>query len=509
MNNRAQTTYRQIFKSTSLICGTQVITILIGVLRTKALAMLLGPSGVGIAGMYTSTMSLVGTFFGFGIRSAGVRQIAEAVGTGDETRVARTVMVLRRASLWSGVLGMVLAMALHRTLSRTTFGDAEYAGGMALVSLTLLLGGISDGQLALLQGMRKLKELAQCTILGAVFGALTSVALVYLFRERGIALYLVAGSAFAGLASWWLARKVPVKQVKLTLRATLSEARTLLALGGAFMISSLFSACSAYLIRILVRNEFGMDAVGLYTATVTLSSLYVGMVLSAMGADFYPRLTAVSKDNPLINRLVNEQTELGLLIALPGVLATLVFAPWIFAFFYSSAFLSATDIVRWQILGVGVRVVGWPLGFVLLAKGMARQFMFVELFFTALNLGLSLVCVRIWGLKGLGIAFLLLYLGYACGMLWVCRAVTGFGWSRRALLFMFGSTVAVILLLLTLACLPEAVGMVVGGAQAVLSALVCLYLVQRLLRINLIQVATSKCRSLLCGIREIPDSPPR
>ena len=46
-----------------------------------------------------------------------------------------------------------------------------------------------------------------------------------------------------------------------------------------------------------------------------------------MGADFFPRLTAVARDKPESNRLVNEQVEVGMLVAGPGVLAMLAFAP--------------------------------------------------------------------------------------------------------------------------------------------------------------------------------------
>jgi len=70
--------HRQIFKSTALIGGTQVINMGIGIVRTKALAMLLGPAGIGLAGLYTSAVGIVGAMSGLGINASGVRQIAEA-----------------------------------------------------------------------------------------------------------------------------------------------------------------------------------------------------------------------------------------------------------------------------------------------------------------------------------------------------------------------------------------------------------------------------------------------
>ena len=68
--------HRQIFKSTALIGGMQVVTLAIGVVRNKALALLLGRSGVGLAGLYLAATTLIGSLAGLGINSSGVRQIA-------------------------------------------------------------------------------------------------------------------------------------------------------------------------------------------------------------------------------------------------------------------------------------------------------------------------------------------------------------------------------------------------------------------------------------------------
>ena len=87
-----------------------------------------------------------------------------------------------------------------------------------------------------------------------------------------------------------------------------------------------------------------------------LGGLYVGFILQAMGTDFYPRLTAVSKDNAECNRLVNEQAQISLLLAGPGVIATLTLAPLVIALFYSPAFQTAVTLLRWICLGMTLRV---------------------------------------------------------------------------------------------------------------------------------------------------------
>ena len=65
----------------------------IGPVRTKAIAVLLGPTGVGLFGLYTAIVDLTVGLAGVGVNSSGVRQVAEAVGTGNAERIARTAAV--------------------------------------------------------------------------------------------------------------------------------------------------------------------------------------------------------------------------------------------------------------------------------------------------------------------------------------------------------------------------------------------------------------------------------
>src|SRR3954452_4930169 len=105
-------THAQILKSTALIGGSSIVNIAFGIVRTKAMAVLLGRAGVGLMGLYSSIADLTHRLAGMGIQSSGVRQIAEAAGSGEQERIARTATVLRRVALFFGLLGAVLLVLL-------------------------------------------------------------------------------------------------------------------------------------------------------------------------------------------------------------------------------------------------------------------------------------------------------------------------------------------------------------------------------------------------------------
>jgi PST family polysaccharide transporter len=421
--------HAQILKSTALIGGSSIVNIGFGIVRTKAMALLLGPSGVGLMGLYSSIADLTQSLAGMGIQSSGVRQIAEAVGSGEEDRVARTATVLRRVSMIFGVMGGLLLVVLSRPISTFTFGSDRQAAGVALLSLAVFFREVSVGQGALIQGMRRISDLARVTVLGGLFGTLITIPVIYIFRERGIVPSLVAVAGVSIITSWWYSRKVHIRKPPMVLSEVSREASALLKLGVAFMASGFLTMGAAYAVRMIVLRLAGFEAAGLYQAAWALGGLYVGFVLQAMGADFYPRLTGVAKNNAECNRLVNEQAQISLLIAGPGVIATLTFAPLIVAVFYSPAFAPAVQLLRWICLGMTLRVVAFPMGYIVLAKGAQQIFFWTDVAATVVHVGLAWLLVTRFGVNGAGAAFLGLYLWHAVFIYLIVQRLTGFQWS--------------------------------------------------------------------------------
>src|SRR5690606_755751 len=99
--------YGDIIKSMSVIGLSQLISIALSILRIKVLAVLLGPTGVGLFGLYNVILDLGASIAGVGVQSSGVRQVAVAVSEGDSARIALVAQVISRLSLGLGVIGAV------------------------------------------------------------------------------------------------------------------------------------------------------------------------------------------------------------------------------------------------------------------------------------------------------------------------------------------------------------------------------------------------------------------
>jgi antigen flippase len=433
--------YREILHSTALIGASSLVSMVFSLIRMKGLALLLGPAGVGLIALFNAIADVTVAVAGLGVSQSGVRQIAQAMGEGDHGRIAATMAVLGRTSLILGLAGGLGLAVLAVPAALLTFGSAQYSVAVAALGLLVLLRILTGGQTALLQGARRVGDLAWLNIIAAVVGLVITLPLVYLWREQAVVPALILVALGTWVVARWFVGKVAVNRRPVPAVVRWSDVEALLRLGTAFMVSGVLTMGAAYAVRILVLHETGVDAAGLYQSAWAVSGLYAGVVLQAMGTDFYPRLTAAAADDALIGRLVNEQTEVSLLLAGPGVLATMSLAHLALLGFYSQEFIAAAELLRWLSLGMMLRVVSWPLGFIIVAKGWQKAFVAIEVGATALHVGLAALLLPHFGINATGMAFTGLYACHGVVVYLIARQRCGFQFSpeNRILLILFGA----------------------------------------------------------------------
>lgn len=421
--------FRGILKASALIGASSLISVGLGAVRTKAMAVMLGPAGVGLMGAFGMILDSARSLAQLGMHGSGVRQIAESASSGDERRLAVTATVLRRVSFLCALLGAAALALSSSAISTLTFGTDEHAGSIALLSVAVFLGVVAGGQSALLQGMRLVAEQAKLNVYGGLLGVLFTVVIVYFAAERGIVPSLLAAAAASIWLSWLYSRRVKTVEVTLQPGDATREATLLLKLGLAFLASSLLVTGAAYAARTFVLRTLGLEAAGMYQAAWALGGLYVGFVLQALGTDFYPRLVGVADDHRACNATVNEQAQASLLLAAPGIVATITFAPLVVYLFYSAAFSNAVELLRWMCLGMALRVITWPVGYIIVAKNRQMIFFALEAAWASFNVAATWWCLGAFGLEGVGIAFMLSYVFHALIIYPTARHMTGFRWS--------------------------------------------------------------------------------
>lgn len=379
-----------------------------GILKVKVLAVLLGPAGVGLMGLYQNIMGMASTLAGCGMGTSGVRQLAVSSGEAHTLALVRRTLWLANLSL--GLVGMAALWMLREPVARWVFGETEHMGEVGWLGVGTLLTLIASSQTALLQGLRRIGDLARVNAISSSAGALVGIMLVYWLGEAGVVWFVLAAPAISVVVAAYFAARLPRPRTVHDWEAISQQCQGMLKLGIPFMAAALLTLVTQLAARSIILRELGLDASGYFQAAWAISMTYIGFVLSAMGTDYFPRLTGAISDHSQARKLVNEQTEMALLLASPVLLAMITLAPWVVHLLYAPGFAPASEVLRWQILGDILKIASWPLGFILVATGRSKIYIGTQLSWSAVYLTTIFLGIQHWGLVAAGLGFWFAYL---------------------------------------------------------------------------------------------------
>lgn len=457
-------------KATSIFGGVQVFNIVISIIRSKFVAVLLGPAGMGIMGMLQATAGMVAALTNFGLGTSAVKDISAAHATGNSIRVSTVVTVFRRLVWITGLLGAVITLLLSSWLSQITFGNKEYTWAFIWISGTLLLNQISSGQSVLLRATRQIKAMAQSGIIGSVLGLITSVPLYYFFGMKGIVPGIIVSAITSLVLTWYFARRIEIKPLFVSKARTIAEGKGMLKMGFMISLSGLITLGASYIVRIFITRTGGVADVGLYNAGFAIINTYVGLIFTAMGTDYYPRLAAVSHSNTESKTVINQQAEIALLILAPIIMIFLVFINWVVILLYSNQFVAVNDMILYAALGMFFKAASWAIAFIFLAKGASKLFFWNELLANIYVLVLNILGYHFWGLTGMGLSFLAAYLLYLTQVFIVAKINYRFSFSGEFVKIFGLQFLLATLCLILVKLIPAPYFYIVGSIVIMLSA---------------------------------------
>ena len=398
-------------KAMGLFGGVQVMGILCSIVRTKLVALWIGPVGIGLFGLFNNALEMITTGTNLGIRSSSVRDISQALAGQDKGLVSRIIAVVRKWSLWLGLAGALLTLVMAPLLSQVTFGDGSHIWGFVALSVAVLLQALTNGEYAVLQGTAHLKRLASVTLWGTITGLAVSIPLFYLLRERSIVPSIIAYAvALAAFAWFFRNREYPAAQVNRS--ETFNMGMGFVKLGIYMTLGNFASILASYAFNAWLNVNAGTEQVGFYQAGYTLINKYTGLILTALGMEYYPRLAQVAESRLRLRAFVSQEINVAISVMAPVVALFILLREFVVWLLYAPEFNVILTFVSWGMIGTVLRTLSWCLAFTILAKGDGKTYLWTEVASAVINLVLNIVFYRWWGLTGLGIAFLVSYLLY-------------------------------------------------------------------------------------------------
>lgn len=440
--------YRRILAATAIMGGATVATILIGVIRTKLFAILVGPAGIGLIGLLTSVMATAAAVGGMGLGFSGVREIAAVP---DRFPVVRKALWLAAWPL--AAMTAVILWVGRFEIARWSGAGEDQATAVGLIGAAAALTIVGTVQVAEIQGLGRVKDVAKVRIGGAAIALLLGVPAVAWLGPIGLVFAVAAIPAGTVLAALPFR---PRSGGEGPYGGLEGEWRRLLGLGATIMVTTSLAAGVLVVVRALIIRQAGIEAAGLYQAAYAISALNASLVLSAMATDYFPRLSSTEADREASATLINQQLHAALLMASPLLLGMSAAAPLVLHLLYSGEFTAGADLLRWQLTGELLKLPGWAMAFLLIARSDKSRFLIVETSFALLFVAASFVLLPRLGLAGAGIGYAFAYLAYSMLVAVMCGRRHDGAISRQNIVHLAAIGTAMLVLALVGEALPWA-----------------------------------------------------
>lgn len=422
--------YSKILQITSLLSGVQLFQIAFSVIRVKIVAIFLGPIGMGVFSLLTNTLNTFGSFINLGISTSGVRQISKQHEL--ERDIVPIIIVLRALGLFTGMLGVIILFLLAPNVSVALFNNDTYTLNLRILSIVILLIQITNVNLAILQGSKKLKDLSYANLIGNLSGLIFSLPIIVYFREEGIPYAIIITNSFNLIATIFFVNKIgSAIRIPIKFDFFVEQSKEILKIGVVLSISGILVNLNSYLTQLFITRTGSLSDLGLYTASYSLVVSYVGLILNAMSTEYYPRLCSNASSNNKSNQIVNTQAEILTLLITPIIISFFLFSDLIISILYSKDFSSIQTLVNLMVFGMLFRSVSWCISFVFSAKGHIKSFFYIEFFATIYSLIFNVIFYNLYGLNGLGYSFILSYVIYLVHVYIMANRKYGFCFSNE------------------------------------------------------------------------------
>ena len=438
-------TYKDSAKGITVFGGIQVYKMLLSVIRTKCSALFLGPTGFGIYSLISSTLTSIEMATNCGLGTSAVKDISAS--SSDNKEVSRTYIILNRLVWVTGVAATLFCAFGAKWLSISAFGNDEYTWMFVIGSVSLLLNQLISGQGALMSGLRKYKYIVRLNLWTNMISLIITILFYWLWGVKAIIAVILSSSAINLIFSAYYARKIQLEKVIVTIKDTFSKGKGMIKMGIFISLSGVLTALGGYAIRIYISNTSDIATVGLFTAVFSLINTYLGLVFTSIEKDYFPRLSSIAKDSVKFETTIRQQNEILLHILAPLVTVFMVFAPLLLKVFYSSKFVDATGMMVVTVWAMFYKIPSWTLTIGFLSKGDTKTYFKSNMSFAIYSLLLNIAGFYLWGLKGIGVSYIIAYIIFMFQTYIISKRRYGFSFGKSV-----WGIIALYSLLLLLTC---------------------------------------------------------
>jgi O-antigen/teichoic acid export membrane protein len=381
-----------------------------GFIAVKAVAMFTGPAGVAIVGQFTNFMTIILTVSNGAINTGVVKYTAEYGSS--EFKLKKLFSTALKVSVSCSLFIGILLLAFSTYVSSILLRSPVYANAITVLGITIIFYSVNTLLISILNGKEEIRKYTIVNSIGSIIGLIFTVILVYFFKIQGALYSLVLSQSvvffvtlFFVMKSKWFSWSYFKRPFELDLAKKL----------GSFSIMTLVSVFTAPIVQMVLRNmvinKLGIDSAGYWQGVMRISDGYLLLITTALSTYYLPKLSSLKTDNELRNEIFYGYKMI-LPVVLCGCVLIFLLRFFIIKVLYTNDFIIMEKLFFFQLVGDFFKIAAWIIAYLMLAKAMTRLFIITEIIFSIIYLLLGYLCVDLFAISGLTIAFALNYFIY-------------------------------------------------------------------------------------------------
>lgn len=464
-SGRSSALTRKVLAAMGVFGSVELLSMLCAVVRTKLVAIWIGAAGIGLIGLYSTAIELLSAISQLSLRTTAVRDISAAPHSLKE----KTIAVVSHYGNRLALAGVILTIILSPLLSLATFGDTAHILPFIILGLAVGCNTVVATRSAILQGRRQLMTIAKASAIATLLSLAAAVPMVWLWRLSAIVPVLLTYSCVT-LIVYLASGRSAAPLVVPPRRQRRAMARDMLRLGLYLTVSGVVTWLVSYVVMSWLNWRGGEELMGFYQSGYTVAVRYVGVVFTALSLEYFPRLSAAFAGGLRRGQLMLRHEILIALSVVTALCAIMIpLAPLILRLLYSPGFVCVAPMIAFAAPGVALRAISWAMGFVILARGSGRLFLFTEIASALISLLAVMGGYELGGLAGLGVGFTLWYLAYALIVAVVLRRRLQIGLGSRVRAICVAAVLLLTLLAISTTLFPPLATAIAGAVVALLS----------------------------------------
>lgn len=396
-----------------------VIRMLTGFVSVKVVAAVIGPVGVALLGQLNNFAQIMLSVSNGGI-NAGVTKYTSEYADSEKEYILYLGTGFWITVVLSGLTSLILIIGAGY-FSETFLHDIQYKSVFYVFGATILFYALNALLTAVINGFKEYKKYVIANIIGSLVGMLFAVVLSVRYGIYGALISTVTFQSIVFFITLGIVAKSYWFKWKTFLLKFNKEVVVKL---GHYSLMAIVSAVTVPAGQIIVRNfiksKSSLTEAGLWEGINRISSMYLMVITASLGVYFLPKMSELK-----LKKEIRKEIYSVYKMIIPFMLVTTfiiyIFRVFIIHVLFTSEFTGMQNLFAFQLIGDILKIMGWVLGYLLLAKAMTRVYIIMEIANFLLLIGISYFLVESYGTVGATMAFAFVYLIYFIVLFFVFR----------------------------------------------------------------------------------------